>query len=334
VRDVSRRSFLRTSGLVICGTAATPSLIGACSVQREVNRQENAPASSSVAPEQAQVYWFASENPGSVNTYWMRAPQGLVVIDSGRNVAGGRRAVAETRHAGQPVVAVVITHPHPDHVGGLGVFHEAYPRAPIYASEATTGWMRADPLGFYPLARRDDPDYPSTLTYPDQTFGPNAILDIGGLQLETAEFGPGESETATAYYEPSTGTLFSGDIINNHATPALLEGHTCGWLGNLDLLSDRFPGARVIYPGHGAPGEPTLLISQQRSYLRRYREVVEPAATAGSPNGAVVSPDEQRAIIETLNREYPGYPRVASLPTLQEYNINAVARELQGNGHC
>jgi glyoxylase-like metal-dependent hydrolase (beta-lactamase superfamily II) len=126
------------------------------------------------------------------------------------------------------VVAILLTHPHPDYVGGLGVLHDAFPTAPIHASQATADWMRADPLGFYGLARQADPDYPATLTYPDHTFAPGATLDLGGARFETLELGPGESQTATAYFEPASGDLFSGDVTNNHATPALLEGNTCG----------------------------------------------------------------------------------------------------------
>lgn len=135
----------------------------------------------------------------------------------------------------------------------MGPLREAYPQAPIYASDATMTQMRTDPLMLYPMARQGDADYPATLTQPDESFVPGAPLDVGGLRLETAEFGPGESEAATVYYEPSTGALFSGDLTNNQATPALIEGNTCGWLNNLHQLQSRFPAARTIYTGHGDP---------------------------------------------------------------------------------
>ncbi len=118
--------------------------------------------------------------------------------------------VAEIRRTGQPVEAVLITHPHPDHVGGLGVLRVAYPLAPIYASKATAEYMRADPLMFYQLARRDDADYPAEISYPDHTFAPDASLEMGGIRWEVTQLGARESETATVYYEPITGALFSG----------------------------------------------------------------------------------------------------------------------------
>lgn len=271
---------------------------------------------------------FASENPGSVNIFWLPTPRGLVVIDSGRNVTGGRRAVEDIERTGQPVAAILITHSHPDHVGGLGSLHDAYPQAPIYASEATAGYMRTDPLRFYELARRDDADYPAQITYPDQTFGPDASLELDGIRLETAEFRSGESETATVYYEPRTGALFSGDLTNHRATPALLEGNTCGWLTNLEQLRTRFPEARAIYPGHGAPGEPGEQIQAQRIYLQTFRSLVRSAVSANSPDGQSVSVDERTSIVTELERRYPRYPRVAALPNLQEENVAAVAREL------
>jgi hypothetical protein len=54
------------------------------------------------------------------------------------------------------------------------------------------------------------------------------------------------------------------------------------------------------------------------------------------PDSAVgrdVSPDEQHRIIADLDRQYPGYPSVASLPTLQEENVKAVAKGLV-TGQC
>jgi glyoxylase-like metal-dependent hydrolase (beta-lactamase superfamily II) len=327
VADLSRRSFLRASGVAAC-VAGFGAALSATACSGGAWPAAPLPPSAGATD----IGRFASPNPGSVNTFWMRAPDGILVVDSGRNIAGGRRAVAEIQRIGLPVLGILITHPHPDHVGGLGEFRAAFPQTPTYASEATTSWMRRDPLGFYALARQADADYPATLTYPDRTFGPDETLDIGGLRIETAEYGPGESETATVFYEPVSAGLFVGDLVCNGATPALLEGDTCGWLSNIDQLQARFPRSRVLYPGHGAPGEPAL-IEQQRIYLERYREFVEPAVRADSPAGPDVSPEEQASIIARIDGEYPGYERVASLETLQELNVNAVAGELR-DGRC
>jgi glyoxylase-like metal-dependent hydrolase (beta-lactamase superfamily II) len=176
-------------------------------------------ACSGVGPARWSVERWASPNPGSVNAYWM----------------------------------------HSDHVGGLGVLHEKFPDTPIYASEATDKWMRDDPLKFYSLARKADPDYPLTLTYPTETFASNAELHIAGLTLQTADFGPGESATATVYFEPSSRALFGRDLTGNHVTPALIKGNSCGWLTDLAALSDlrrrRHHQSRAWRPRLGRPAD-------------------------------------------------------------------------------
>jgi glyoxylase-like metal-dependent hydrolase (beta-lactamase superfamily II) len=306
-------------GAVACSGSANPDTTQPAPHQQVVRGDDQPP----------EVTRYASPNPGSVNAYLYSAKEGLILIDSGRNVSGGRRVVSMVARTGEPVLAILLTHPHPDHVGGLGVLHEAFPQAPIYASEATAQWMRDDPLGFYPLAREADPDYPATLTYPDRTFPAGAPLEIGGSRLHTAEFGPAESETTTVYYDAERRLLFTGDLVNNHATPALLEGHSCGWLQALQGLRSHFPEARLIYPGHGSPGRASRLLAQQYRYLEDFREFVRPAIEGGSADGVQISHREQASILRRIDRRYVDYPSVASLSTLPQLNIAAVAAELR-----
>lgn len=276
----------------------------------------------------------ASPNPGSVNVLWISAPRGLIVIDSGRTLSEAHKTVAAIRAAHRPVVGILITHAHPDHVGGLGVLHEAFPHAPMYASAATSEEIRTDAKGFYALTRQiDGDDYPAVMTVPDHVLEPNKPITIGGLRLETAEFGPGETDAETAYYEPIHHTLFPGDIVANHMTPALLEEHTCGWLSDLDRLRQRFPWAWTLYPGHGAPGSRDLIDKQER-YIRDFRAIVAPTAAVDSPGGVAVTPEELAEVKAELEAKYPNYPNVASLPTLMDVNITAVAHEIATGTSC
>jgi glyoxylase-like metal-dependent hydrolase (beta-lactamase superfamily II) len=61
------------------------------------------------------------------NTTILRAPQGLVVVDTGRHAAHTQRIVDFAAAAGQPVTAVVNTHWHLDHVGGDVMLRRLFP---------------------------------------------------------------------------------------------------------------------------------------------------------------------------------------------------------------
>jgi glyoxylase-like metal-dependent hydrolase (beta-lactamase superfamily II) len=306
-----------------------------CSATTSPTRPAAATSIGAATTSSGAVQRYASPNPGSVNVFWFTAPDGLVLVDSGRTLADAKLALAHLRQGGKPVVAILLTHSHPDHVGGLGIFHQAYPKAPIYASTATDKLMRTDPRGFYQLTR-DTPnsDYPVHLTYADHLFAPNATLEVAGTSLQTVEYAEGESDSGTVYFEPSTKRLFPGDQFGDKVTVALIEGHSCGWLANLDRLRQQFPTADESYPGHGAPGQTAALITAQRDYLIFVRAQVATAVAEASPAGSTVTSEEVKTVAAAIDRRYPNYPVVASLPTLVQVNIQSVAAELRKAPTC
>ena len=304
---------------VLAAAAAAGSLLGV-------------PSTPAFGAEMASIGIYRSDDPGSVNTYWIRAPRGLIVIDSGRELSSARRAVELIRREARPVVAILVTHAHPDHVGGLGVIQDAFPGAPIYASETDQQWIETDPEGFFDVTRNAlGDDFAPMVRRPDRVVRRGETLRLGGLTIRSAQFGPGEHVSQTLYYLPSSRTLFAGDVVYNEATPALIESQSCGWLRDLVRLRRRFPRADLLYPGHGKVNTAASLIDAQARYLRRFRRLVRQSVAPDSAGRRRVTAAERRTVVARTERRYPGYLSVAGITFLNllENNVDSIAAELR-----
>lgn len=249
---------------------------------------------------------YTYPGPGTVNTHWIETPGGgLIVIDVQRDLGHAREALAAVRATGKPVRAILVTHGHPDHYVGLGLFKEAFPQAVIWSSKTTSETIRTDPYGFNKLVQEFDPaNAPKVFTLPDRTFDGDAALDIDGLRVAAREMGKAEANSATVYYVPSTGDLYVGDLVLNRLHALFGEASTSEWLAALDRIDVLFPNARAVHPGHGASGPKIGLLADQRNYIVTTRhlalaEYVRSGATLAAKAAA------NRAIVARFPYENP-----------------------------
>jgi len=271
------------------------------------------------------IHVYQSPAPGPVNTYWVEGPKGIVVLDTQRSLARAREALTRIQSSRKPVVAILISHPHDDHYGGLSVFASAYPNAPIFASKATADAIRSDPGGFFRMTKqRLGKDFPDRPTLPTRTIHDGETLHLAGLDLETQEFGVGEASSETVFYIRSLGALFVGDTIMDHVIPFIHE-HSAEWLAQINRMSHNYPQARTLYPGHGNAGPPPTLLIRQADYLRTFRGVV--AAQLRASNSAL-SMKSRQSVVDEMTSRYPDWPQGAPVPDLLGVDTDALAREL------
>jgi glyoxylase-like metal-dependent hydrolase (beta-lactamase superfamily II) len=253
----------------------------------------------------------------------------LVVIDFQRDTAAANAAIARIKATGRPVSALLLTHPHPDHIGGMDLFKKAFPSARLYASRDSAEEIRTDGAGYQAMTREAvGAAAPARYPLPDVVFEPGSTLNLAGLEIRTLELGAAEARSATAFFVPSIGALFGGDVAVAGMTDFLMEGRTGPWLAQLDRLAAAYPGARTLHPGHGDAGQPMAIYAQARRALEVNRAAVQRQIDAGeAPNGRLTANGAQAVeseVQERLGRQTP----VAVVPNLMRENAKAVAREL------
>ena len=265
--------------------------------------------------DQITVHTYAAQPKlvDTVNTHWIETGDGLIVIDAQRVFPEAERAVRHIQALDKPVLAIFVTHPHTDHYGGLPVFRDAFPEAPVYAAAVTIRSMREDSRG-YNAARlsRHGEIFPTQAVIdanlPERVIADGDVIALGGLRIEVHELGASEAEVSSMLYLPDHDVLFAADLINNGFVPAPLEDLDT-WLEHLDIIDGRFSDDTMVYIGHGAHGALGDRLPAQRDYLTDLRDAVAAAIQDG-----LLDSDEADAIALALESRYPHWHGVGGNP--------------------
>jgi glyoxylase-like metal-dependent hydrolase (beta-lactamase superfamily II) len=166
------------------------------------------------------------------------APE-VVVIDPGGDAA---KLEGELERSGAACVAILITHGHWDHLGGVADLADAT-RAPVYMAAAER--IALERINDFAPA-----ELPLRAHTPDVLLEGDEMLQLAGIAFETVLV-PGHSPAHLAYY--ADGSLFSGDVLfaGSVGRTDLPFGDWEVLVASIRLLANRFPADTVVYPGHG-----------------------------------------------------------------------------------
>jgi hydroxyacylglutathione hydrolase len=189
--------------------------------------------------------------PVGTNCYVVRADPGAseaVVVDPGGDAAQLRLELARS---GARCTAILITHGHFDHLGGVADLAEGT-GARVHMAEDER-LLLEEPDQFTPPGYRIRRHRPDVLLAGDETF------EVAGIDFQTLRV-PGHSPAHLAYH--ADGCLFSGDVLfaGSVGRTDLPGGDWDTLVESIRMLFDRFPPETLVYPGHG----PTTTLGAER----------------------------------------------------------------------
>jgi len=261
---------------------------------------------------------FDKANGGNiVNTGFIVTAAGVVVIDSGPSRRYGeamRAAIASVTD--RPVIKLLLTHHHPDHVLG----NQAFADVPIAALAGTTELLREQGNAMAENMYRLVGDWMrgTEVVLPSETLAPGT-LEIGGRSLRLLAL-RGHTGADLAILDERSGVLFAGDILFYQR--ALTTPNSPGldvWLEDLDTL-EALPWKRLV-AGHGPVADDAAPFVQMRDYLGWLDGLLRDAASGGADmNEVIQSPIPERfagisltryELIRSVSHLYPRYEAMA-----------------------
>jgi glyoxylase-like metal-dependent hydrolase (beta-lactamase superfamily II) len=199
---------------------------------------------------------------------------GVVVFDALGTPALGRMLLEKIREVtSEPIVSVIVSHYHADHIYGLQVFADL--DAEILAPAGAQHYLNA-PEAEARLEERRMSLFPwvdqhTRLVWPDRYIKAPERFRLGDVEFVITPLGAAHSDGDLTLFVKPDRVLMSGDVIFEGRVPFVGDANTANWLAVLEQLANAKPAALI--PGHGPLArDPVAAITATRDYLAFLRE--------------------------------------------------------------
>jgi len=177
------------------------------------------------------------QNPGvftgpGTNTYLVGTGRERVLLDTGQGVPAYLPVLEQAlaRAGDVRIGEIVVTHGHPDHLGGVRAIRERF------------GALR--------VSKRPWPGIDDAMGCEVTPIDEGSVIAVEGATLR-AVFAPGHAEDHLCFVLEEERAIFSGDNVLGVGTTVIpgRGGDLAQYMRSLERLLDEAPGA--IYPAHG-----------------------------------------------------------------------------------
>lgn len=174
---------------------------------------------------------------------------GVVVIDTGGSFKVGKQTRdAIKKVTDKPILYVINTHVHPDHVYGNAAFLQDKPQFVGHAKLADAMQLREEAYTKLNNKLLGEDAKGTVMVLPNLMVKTPLSLDLGDRTLQVTPYPTAHTNTDVTILDSKTGTLFAGDLLFIERTP-VVEGDIKGLIAAIETLKT-YPAKQVV-PGHG-----------------------------------------------------------------------------------
>jgi len=184
------------------------------------------------------------------NVSFIVGSKGIAVIDTGGSLKTGqalREAIRQVSNL--PILYVINTHVHPDHIFGNAAFIQD--KATFVGHEKLPDAMERRRENYLRINQQwlGDAFAGSEIVKPSMLVKTTANLDLGDRTLLLTAYQTAHTNTDLTVFDNKSATLWTGDLLFVERTPSI-DGDIKGWLAVINELKTH--EAEFAIPGHSS----------------------------------------------------------------------------------
>lgn len=213
---------------------------------------------------------------GGGNTLVVVQSAGVVLVDT-KLPGNGEAIMAEVRKVtDKPVIAIVSTHSHPDHIGSTDYIRQQFPNVRVIMAEGGKAEITANPQH-------------NPLWVPTETYTDRMTIGEGAERIELYHTGRGHTNGDTFVIVPSARLMFMGDVMAWNMAPFLPAGGAEAIALETEKLMALAQGqVDIVVEGHGHVNDWAGFVRAVH-FNRAIVTEARKAYDAGLPPGAAVA---------------------------------------------